>query len=83
MSLTPAGADSAVTRLVDDRAANLTLWTKLPYLMDYQDPGTVKPGATELAQMRVGGRTLPLLVTETTAAAAPRCWPPAAPGAGR
>jgi uncharacterized membrane protein len=64
VSLTPAGADSAVTRLVDDRAANLTLWTKLPYLMDYQDPGTVKPGATELAQMQVGGRTLPLLVTQ-------------------
>ena len=64
VSLTPAGADSAVTRLVDDRAANLTLWTKLPYLMDYQDPGTVKPGATELAQMQVGGRMLPLLVTE-------------------
>jgi uncharacterized membrane protein len=64
VSLTGAGADSPITRLVDDRAANLTLWTKLPYLMDFQDPGTVKPGASQLAQMQAGGRTLPLLVTE-------------------
>jgi uncharacterized membrane protein len=64
VSLTGSGADSAITRLVDDRAANLVLWTKLPYLMDFQDPGTVKPGAIELAQMQVSGRTMPLLVTE-------------------
>jgi uncharacterized membrane protein len=64
VSLTGAGADSAITRLVDDRAANLTLWTKLPYLMDFQDPGKAKPGAAELAQMQAGGRTMPLLVTE-------------------
>jgi uncharacterized membrane protein len=64
VSLTGTGADSAITRLVDDRAANLALWTKLPYLMDFQDPGTVKPGATELAQMQVSGRIMPLLVTE-------------------
>lgn len=65
VSLTVTGADSAITRLVDDRAANLALWTKLPYLMDFQDPGTVKAGATELAQMQVSGRTMPLLVTES------------------
>jgi len=65
VSLTGVGADSPVTRLVDDRAANLALWTRLPELMDFQDPGTVKPGASELAQMQVGGRTLPLLVTES------------------
>ena len=64
VSVTPAGADSAVTRLVDDRAANIALWTKLPYLADFQDPGVAKSGAQELAQMHVGGRTLPLLVTE-------------------
>ena len=64
VSLTAAGADSAVTRLVDERAANITLWNKLPYLADFQDPGTAKSGAQELAQMHVAGRTLPLLVTE-------------------
>ncbi len=65
VSLTGVGADSAVTRLVDDRTANQTLWNKLPYLMDFQDPGTAKPGASELAQMHVAGRTMPLLVTES------------------
>lgn len=64
VSLTATGADSAITRLVDDREANAALWAKLPYLMDFQDPGAAKPGALELAQMHVGGRTLPLLVTQ-------------------
>jgi len=65
VSLSTAGADSAVTRLVDDRAANIALWARLPYLADFQNPGTVKPGASELAQMHVAGRTMPLLVTES------------------
>jgi uncharacterized membrane protein len=64
VSLTPAGLDSAITRLVDDPGANEKAWLKLPYLMDYQDPGRPKPGATVLARMRGGARDLPLLVTE-------------------
>ena len=32
--------------------------------MDYQEPGTPKPGAAVLAEMNVGGRKLPLLITE-------------------
>ncbi len=64
VSLTPAGMDSVITRLVDDAATNAERWQKLPYLMDYQDPGTPKPGATVLAQMQGGGRAMPLLVTE-------------------
>jgi len=62
--LTQAGGDSLITRLDDDPAKNAQRWKKLPYLMDYQDAGTPKPGAAVLAQMRAGGRTLPLLVTE-------------------
>ncbi|HEX6894340.1 MAG TPA: vWA domain-containing protein, partial [Bryobacteraceae bacterium] len=63
--LAPAGADSTVTRLVDDSAANAEKWKKLPYLMDYEDPGTPKPGATVLANMVTPeGRKLPLLITE-------------------
>jgi len=63
--LAPAGADNIITRLVDDPAANAAKWKKLPYLMDYQDPGTPKPGATVLANMITPeGRRLPLLVTE-------------------
>ena len=64
VGLTAAGADSAVTRLVDDRTANIALWDRLPYLADFQNAGTAKAGALELAQMHVNGRTLPLLVTQ-------------------
>ena len=57
VELTPAGADSLISRLVDDPAENAERWKKLPYLMDYQDPGTPKPGAAVLAEMKAGGRT--------------------------
>jgi len=63
--LAPAGVDSIITRLVDDPAANGEKWKKLPYLMDYEDPGTPKPGAAVLANMITPeGRKLPLLITE-------------------
>ncbi|HTX36759.1 MAG TPA: vWA domain-containing protein [Bryobacteraceae bacterium] len=63
--LAPAGMDSIITRLVDDPVANEAKWKKLPYLMDYEDPGTPKPGATLLANMITPeGRRLPLLITE-------------------
>jgi uncharacterized membrane protein len=63
--LAPAGVDSIITRLVDDPAANAARWKKLPYLMDYEDPGTPKPGAAVLAEMITPeGRKLPLLITE-------------------
>jgi uncharacterized membrane protein len=63
--LAPAGVDSIITRLVDDPAANAAKWKKLPYLMDYEDPGTPKPGANVLLNMITPeGRKLPLLITE-------------------
>src|ERR1700722_9097309 len=63
--LAPAGVDSIITRLVDDPAANAARWKKLPYLMDYEDPGTPKPGAAVLANMITPeAKTLPLLITE-------------------
>ena len=62
--LTVAGSDSPITRLMDDPAKNIDRWKKLTYLMDYQDAGTPKPGATVLAQLNSGGQKLPLLVTE-------------------
>ena len=49
---------------MDDPAKNVDRWKKLTYLMDYQDAGTPKPGATVLAQMNAGARKLPLLVTQ-------------------
>ena len=63
--LAPAGVDSIITRIVDDPAANAAKWKTLPYLMDYEDPGTLKPGAEQLLSVATqDGRTLPLLVTE-------------------
>src|SRR5579863_3692403 len=63
--LAPAGVDSIITRLVDDPAANAAKWKKLPYLMDYEDPGAPKPGAEVLVNMTTPqGEHLPLLVTQ-------------------
>jgi uncharacterized membrane protein len=64
VELTPAGQDSLICRIVDDRARNAEKWKSLPYLMDHQEVGTPKPGAVVLAEMKVGGRKIPLLVTE-------------------
>ncbi len=62
--LTPAGSESIICRLVEDPTKNAERWKKLPYMMNYQDPGTPKPGAAVLAQMNVNGRKMPLLVTQ-------------------
>ena len=65
VELAPAGVDSIITRLVDDPAANAAKWKKLPYLMDYEDAGTAKPGAETLAYIiPPEGPKLPLLVTQ-------------------
>ncbi len=64
--LARAGQDSIITRLVDDPAANAAKWKSLPYLMDYEDPGSPKPGASVLANMITPeGKTLHLLITES------------------
>jgi uncharacterized membrane protein len=63
-SLTAAGADNIITRLVEDPSANVERWKKLPYLMDFQEVGTPKPGAVVLAEMTAGGRKMPMLITE-------------------
>ncbi|HUK35576.1 MAG TPA: glutamine amidotransferase, partial [Vicinamibacterales bacterium] len=64
VELSPAGVDNYITRLVDDSSANAKRWKTLPYLMDYQESGTPKPGATVLADMSAGGHKMPMLVTE-------------------
>ena len=65
VSLAPAGRDSIICRLVEDPQQNEDRWKKLPYLMDYQEAGTPKPGAAVLAEMTAAGRTMPMLTTET------------------
>jgi uncharacterized membrane protein len=64
VELTQVGRDSLICRLVDDPQANVERWKKLPYLMDYQEAGTPKPGAAVLAEMTGGGHKVPLLITE-------------------
>src|ERR1019366_5051587 len=53
-----------IMRIDEASAANAARWSKITTLMDYQDPGTPKPGAAVLAEMFGGGRRMPLLVTE-------------------
>ena len=64
VQLTPIGADSPITRLTDDPQSNRERWQKLPYLMDYQNIGVPKAGASVLANLTAGGKPMPLLVTE-------------------
>ena len=64
VELTATGADSPITRLLDDPEKNTERWKKLTYLADYEDPGSPKPGASELVAMNAGRRKLPLLITE-------------------
>jgi uncharacterized membrane protein len=62
--LTDAGRRSLVCRIEDDADKSSRHWEILPYLANYQDPGTPKPGAVVLARVDAGGTRLPLLVTE-------------------
>jgi uncharacterized membrane protein len=63
--LTEAGKKSLICRIEDDSEKSLKHWDLLPYLADYQDPGTPKPGALVLARVNTGGNNrVPLLVTE-------------------
>jgi uncharacterized membrane protein len=62
--LTAAGRESLITRIEDNPDANVERWKKLPYLMNFQEAGTPKPGALVLADMNASGHKLPLLITE-------------------
>jgi uncharacterized membrane protein len=62
--LAPAGRDSLICRLDEDPDKNVKKWKELPYLMNFQEAGTPKPGALLLAEMTAGGRKMPLLVTQ-------------------
>ena len=64
VELTPRGKDSPITQLLDDPEKNVQRWKKLTYLADYEDAGSPKPGAAVLADLQVGRRKLPLLITQ-------------------
>ncbi len=62
--LTDAGKQSAICRIDEDAEKSAQHWEILPYLANYQDPGTPKRGAVVLANVDAGGKRIPLLVTE-------------------
>jgi uncharacterized membrane protein len=62
--LTEAGKRSEICRIEEDPAKTADHWEVLPYLANYQDAGTPKPGATVLANVNAGGKRLPLLITQ-------------------
>lgn len=62
--LTDAGKKSLICRIEDDATKSNDHWEVLPYLANYQDAGSPKPGAVILARMDVSGNRLPLLVSQ-------------------
>ena len=62
--LTEAGRNSLICRIEDTREKNNDHWEILPYLANFQDPGTPKPAATVLARVASGNARIPLLAIE-------------------
>ena len=62
--LTEAGKESPICRIEEDPVKSADHWEVLPYLANYQDPGTPKPGAVVLANVNAGGKRIPLLAIE-------------------
>jgi hypothetical protein len=65
VELTSAGRDSLITRIEEDPNKNFERWKKLPYVMNFQDPGQPKPGAVVLVDaLPTSGGRVPLLITQ-------------------
>ena len=62
--LTDAGKQSLICRIEDDPEKSVNHWEVLPYLANYQEAGSPKPGAVVLLRTNVAGNRLPLLITE-------------------
>jgi uncharacterized membrane protein len=65
--LTHDGRDNLIVRLEEDPDKNVERWKKLPYIMNFQDPGQPKPGAIVLVDgipMGGGGNHFPLLTIQ-------------------
>jgi uncharacterized membrane protein len=64
VELTAQGRDNLTLRLEEDPARNVERWKKLPFLADFQNVGTVKPGAVvHVDAVTEQGRT-PMFVTQ-------------------
>ena len=66
--LTDAGKQSLICRIEDDPEKSANHWEVLPYLANYQDPGTPKPGAVVLAADECRGQS-------TAVAGYGKLWP--------
>ncbi len=65
VELSAAGRDNLITRLEEDPTKNVERWKNLPYVMNFQDAGQPKPGATVLVDgLPMTGGRIPLLVTQ-------------------
>ena len=65
VALTAAGRESVVTRLVDDRDANVARWKTMPQIANYATLGAPKPGAVVLMEAtEPGHRPVPLLTVQ-------------------
>lgn len=64
VELTANGRDNLALRIEEDPAKNVERWKKLPFLADFQNPGTVKPGAVVHVEAVTGQGRLPLLITQ-------------------
>jgi uncharacterized membrane protein len=65
VELTAQGRDSLIVRLEEDPEKNVARWKKMPYMLNFQDPGQPKPGAVVLLDtLPMRGGRLPLLVTQ-------------------
>ncbi len=63
--LTDAGRDSLIVRIEEDAKKNEERWKKLPFMANYQETGTPKPGATVLVDaLPTSKGRFPLFVTQ-------------------
>jgi uncharacterized membrane protein len=64
VELTAQGRDNLTLRLEEDPARNVERWKKLPFLADFQNVGTVKPGAVVHVDAVTGQGRTPMFVTQ-------------------
>jgi uncharacterized membrane protein len=64
VELTAQGRDNLALRLEEDPARNVERWKKLPFLADFQNVGTVKPGAVVHVDAVTGQGRTPMFVTQ-------------------
>ncbi len=62
--LTDSGKLAPMLKFSDSDTENSQMWSELPEVADYQNLGPLRPAATTLLEVSVGGRNQPLLVTQ-------------------